>query len=77
MVKAARIPFFALALAGLASVASAQGYSDDRYRDESSVGYDFARVVDVQPVAIVLEPVEGAGRQDGQGHLQGRYHHGK
>lgn len=57
-----RSSLLVLALCGLAGAASAQGYyeqgydplpppSDEYgYREETSVGYDFARVVDVQPV---------------------------
>lgn len=50
MLKGVRISLLAVTLAGLSTAASAQGYYDSRYRDDSSVGYDFARVVDVQPV---------------------------
>lgn len=50
MVEVARISVLAIAMVGLANVASAQGYYEAGYRDQGSVGYDFARVVDSRPV---------------------------
>ena len=49
-----RVSILALAMAA-ASAASAQGYyeggyAERDYDDQGSVGYDFARVVDVKPV---------------------------